>query len=63
GGEVMATIAEQWMKEGMEKNKWEMVANLLREGLPVDLIARASGIPIEKIEEFKLKQQHLESAA
>ncbi|MGE5340324.1 MAG: hypothetical protein ACM3SY_02475 [Candidatus Omnitrophota bacterium] len=63
----MATIAEQWLKEGMEKGmekkQWEMVANLLREGVPVDLIARASGIPIEKIEEFKLKQQHLQSAA
>ncbi|MGE5340949.1 MAG: hypothetical protein ACM3SY_05640 [Candidatus Omnitrophota bacterium] len=59
----MATIAEQWMKEGMEKYKWEMIANFLREGAPVDLIARAFGIPIEKIEEFKLKQQHLEGAA
>jgi predicted transposase/invertase (TIGR01784 family) len=65
----MATIAEKWikkgkeegikvgkeegMKEGKKEGKWEMILNLLREGLPVDLIAKASGFPADQIKKYK----------
>ncbi|MCP4155933.1 MAG: Rpn family recombination-promoting nuclease/putative transposase, partial [bacterium] len=47
GGDLMASIAEQWVEEGIEigekkgekKGKWAMVMNLLKEGLPITTIS------------------------
>ncbi|MGE5340948.1 MAG: hypothetical protein ACM3SY_05635 [Candidatus Omnitrophota bacterium] len=60
----MATIAEQWMKEGMEKGiekaKQEVILNSLHAGLSIDLISEITGISIEKIQEF-LEQRRIQS--
>jgi predicted transposase YdaD len=53
GGEIMATIAEKIAK----KAKWEVVMNLLREGLSVDIISKASGFTVTQINEYKEKMQ------
>ncbi|MGE5341964.1 MAG: hypothetical protein ACM3SY_10855 [Candidatus Omnitrophota bacterium] len=56
----MATIAEQWLKEGIEKGKQEVILNSLRAGLSIDLISEITGISIEKIQEF-LEQRRIQS--
>ncbi len=71
GGEIMQTIAEQWIeqgieqgveqgvkqgvKQGVEKNKWEVVKNSLRVGLNIKTIAEITGLPVRKIEQMKSK--------
>jgi predicted transposase/invertase (TIGR01784 family) len=61
GGKIMATIAEKWIKkgkeEGKEEGKWEMIMNLLREGLPIDIIAKTSGFSPDQIKQYKEKLQ------
>ena len=53
GGEIMATIAEKLTK----KAKWEMVMNMLREGLSADIISKISGFTVAQINEYKEKMQ------
>ncbi|MCP4152696.1 MAG: hypothetical protein GY757_33485 [bacterium] len=69
GGDVMASIAEQWVEEGIEigeergkkegkkegekDGKWAMVMNLLKEGLPITTISNASGFSPEEINRRK----------
>lgn len=55
GGELMQTIAEQWIEQGVEKNKWEVVKNSLRMGLNIKTIAEITGLPVGKIEQMKSK--------
>ncbi|MCP4216857.1 MAG: Rpn family recombination-promoting nuclease/putative transposase [bacterium] len=55
GGEVMATIAEQWIEEGREENSWEVVKNCLKEGLSAKTIMRVTGMPLDKINSMKEK--------
>ena len=61
GGEVMATIAEklinQGIEKGIDKGKWNVVMNMLREGLSVDIISKTSGFTAAQINEFKEKVQ------
>jgi predicted transposase YdaD len=40
-------------EEGKKEGKWEMILNLLREGLPVDLIAKTSGYSADQIKQYK----------
>ncbi|MCP4155205.1 MAG: hypothetical protein GY757_46195 [bacterium] len=57
----MPTIAEQWieegveigMKEGIEEGKREMVMNLLKAGLPISTITKASGFSAQEINRMK----------
>jgi predicted transposase/invertase (TIGR01784 family) len=53
----MATIAEKWIdqgiEKGIEKGKWDVVKNLLCEGLSIDFIAKITGFPTEKVKQFK----------
>ena len=49
----MQTIFEKWV----EKGKWDMVMNLLREGIPIEIIAKTSGFTAVQINEFKEKIQ------
>jgi predicted transposase/invertase (TIGR01784 family) len=53
GGADMQTIFEKWV----EKGKWDMVMNLLREGIPIEIIAKTSGFTAVQINEFKEKIQ------
>jgi predicted transposase YdaD len=53
GGDIMATIAEKWIDQGIEKGKWDVVKNLLREGLSIDFIAKTTGFPTDKIKQYK----------
>jgi predicted transposase YdaD len=53
GGEIMATIAEKLTK----KAKLEVVMNMLREGLSVDIISKTSGFAVTQINEYKEKMQ------
>lgn len=39
--------------EGMELEKFENAKNLLKEGLPVELIARAINMPISEVNKLK----------
>ncbi|MCK4766201.1 MAG: Rpn family recombination-promoting nuclease/putative transposase [Candidatus Aminicenantes bacterium] len=49
GGDLMSTIAEKWV----EKGKWDVVKNSLKEGLPIDTIKKITGFPVEKINRVK----------
>ena len=53
GGADMQTIFEKWV----EKGKWDMVMNSLREGIPIDTIVKISGFTATQINEFKEKMQ------
>ena len=44
---------EEGIKEGKKEGKWEMILNLLREGLPIDLIAKTSGFSADQIKQYK----------
>ena len=61
GGADMQTIFEKWV----EKGKWDMIMNLLREGIPIDIIAKTSGFTAAQINEFKekMKDQQVNAAA
>ncbi len=53
GGNTMATIAEQWIEEGMEKVTWNVVRNSIKEGLSIKTIEKITGLPTEKINRMK----------
>jgi len=53
GGADMQTIFEKWI----EKGKWDVVKNLLQDGLSIDFISRATGFTAAQINEFKEKMQ------
>jgi predicted transposase/invertase (TIGR01784 family) len=61
GGEIMATIAEKLKNEGKIEGKiegkWDVVKNLLREGLSIDIISKGTGFTAGQINEFKQKMQ------
>jgi len=57
GGEIMGTIAEKLINQGKWEAKWELVMNMLREGLSVDIISKISGFTAAQINEFKEKMQ------
>jgi predicted HTH domain antitoxin len=57
GGEMMAAIAEKPTKQAKSEAKWEVVINLLREGLSIDIISKASGFTAAQINEYKEKMQ------
>jgi predicted transposase/invertase (TIGR01784 family) len=58
GGDLMATIAEKWKKEGKKEGKWDVVKSSLKEGLPIKTIERITGFPSEEIIRFKEKLAH-----
>ena len=61
GGDIMATIAEQWIEKGIEKGlekgkeetKWDVIKSSLKEGLAIPTISRITGVPVEKINNMK----------
>ncbi|UCH94812.1 MAG: Rpn family recombination-promoting nuclease/putative transposase [Candidatus Aminicenantes bacterium] len=60
GGEIMATIAEKII----DKTKWDVVMNMLREGASIDFISKVTGFTADQIKEFKEKiQEQKETAA
>jgi len=56
GGDIMQTMAQQWLKEGreegIEKNKWDVVKNALKMGLSVDAITQLTGYTEDKIKQL-----------
>jgi len=64
GGDIMATIAEKWIdqgvEKGIEKGKWDVVKNMLRKGISIDFIEEITGFTAEKIKQFKEKKQSQE---
>lgn len=64
----MSTIAEklinQEIEKGIDKGKWDVVMNMLREGLSIDTISKCTGFTADQIKEFKEKmQEQKENAA
>ena len=61
GGEIMATIAEKLVNQ----TKWDVVMNMLQEGISIDLISRVTGFTAGQIKEFeeKIKAQQENAAA
>ena len=44
---------EKGIEQGIEQGKEETIIGMLREGLPMELIAKVTNYPVEKIEEIK----------
>jgi predicted transposase/invertase (TIGR01784 family) len=77
GGEVMATIAEklinqgiekgidQGINQGIEKGKWDVVMKMLNKGMDIDIIEEITGFTADQIKEFeeKIKEQQENAAA
>jgi predicted transposase YdaD len=57
GGEVMATIAEKLINQGIDKGKWNVVMNMLRKGMDIGSIEELTGFTEAQINEFKEKMQ------
>jgi hypothetical protein len=57
GGAKMETIFEKWVEKGKWEAKLDMIMNLLREGISIDSISKASGFTVGQINEFKEKMQ------
>jgi hypothetical protein len=53
----MATIAEKLINQGKLEAKWDMVMNLLRLGISIDIISESTGFTAAQINEFKEKMQ------
>jgi predicted transposase/invertase (TIGR01784 family) len=62
----MATLAEKWKKrgklegklEGRIEEKWDVVKNSLKVGLPIQTIEQITGLPLEEITRFKETHVH-----
>jgi predicted transposase/invertase (TIGR01784 family) len=65
GGEIMATIAEKLVNKGIDKGKWDVVMNMLREGASIDFISKVTGFTPYQIKEFeeKLREQQENAVA
>ena len=64
----MAAIAEklinQGIEKGIDKGKWDVIMNMLREGASIDFISKVTGFTADQIKEFKEKiQEQKEDAA
>jgi predicted transposase/invertase (TIGR01784 family) len=61
GGEIMATIAEklinQGIEKGVDKGKWYVVMNMLRKGMDIGSIEELTGFTVAQINEFKERMQ------
>lgn len=55
GGEIMATIAEQWKREAKKETTMDIIKKSLKAGLPIPTIEKITGIPAEEINKFKQK--------
>ncbi len=57
----METIFKKWVDKGVEKGidkgKWDVVMNSMREGIPTEVIAKISGFTTAQISAFKEKMQ------
>ena len=49
---VMEGQKQEGFREGMEKGKAEIARNLKNDGIPLDVIARNTGLSIEEIEKL-----------
>ncbi|MCL1874882.1 MAG: hypothetical protein FWF87_01325 [Synergistaceae bacterium] len=47
--ELAREIEQRGMEKGMEKGKEEVARNLLFNGIPLDIIAKSTGLPMEQI--------------
>lgn len=69
GGEIMTTIAEklinQGIDQGIDKGKWDVVMNMLRESFSIDTISKITGFTARQIKEFeeKLREQQENAVA
>ena len=64
----MAAIAEklinQGIEKGIDKGKWDVIMNMLREGASIDFTSKVTGFTADQIKEFKEKiQEQKEDAA
>ena len=48
-----AGIIPRWLEQGREQGKEITAKNLLRMGMPVEKIAQAAELPVEKIRSFE----------
>jgi predicted transposase/invertase (TIGR01784 family) len=51
--EVLSVDYEQGIEKGIEKKAKEDAVNLLKEGVSVEIIARAIGFPIEDVKKLQ----------
>src|SRR5699024_2167763 len=54
-GAELLTILEARERKGIEKTKRKLAVNMLKDGLPVDLVAKYVTLSVEKVEELREK--------
>jgi hypothetical protein len=47
---------EEAREDGREENRVEVAANFIKEGIPLEVIARATGLPLYKVAELSSKE-------
>jgi predicted transposase/invertase (TIGR01784 family) len=55
GGEIMETLGQRLREEGEKKAMLKTAKELIKRGVDKDIIASATGLPLEKIEELAAK--------
>jgi len=57
GEQIMRTIAQKYIEEGEARGRTEgrteVAKNLLKCGLPIDMISQSTGLTLEQIEKLK----------
>jgi predicted transposase/invertase (TIGR01784 family) len=55
GGAILTTLSERLRQQGKQDKEWLVVRNSLSKGLPVELIADITGLPVNKVKQMKNK--------
>ena len=55
GGEILETLGQRLRDEGREAEKLKIARELIKNGVDRDVIAGATGLPLEKIQELASK--------
>jgi predicted transposase/invertase (TIGR01784 family) len=52
GGDMMQTLAQQLKREGKKEEKLNIARELVKNGVDINIIARSTGLPLDKIEKL-----------
>jgi predicted transposase/invertase (TIGR01784 family) len=53
---IYQSILEEGREEGAEQKTRQLVVNFLKEGASIDLVAKATGLTIEQIQQIQASQ-------
>ena len=52
GGNVMATVAEQYMQEGEKRGEKRIAREMMKNGIDIHLVVKSTGLTREEVEKI-----------